>query len=197
MAHIEVAEQGAPKLAGDADVTDPEVEAIPPESDDDVPDVVWTPEEAQGVLQTVFNFGVFFYGPAWLCSAGDFARSGPNMARLLERVFPKATTGGPIGLGVDVAAVASDFGASVAVRRELMRKGPKQPAQVLQEFGLQDREYAAPEASTPASPPAQPVPAGESVVPASSSFKFSPEVRRALDAASIGGGGLGSMGLST
>src|SRR5579859_4182726 len=126
------------------------------------------------------NFGVFFYGPAWLCGPGDFARSSPNMARLLERVFPKATTGGAVGLGIDVAAVASDFGASIAVRRELIRKGPKDAKQVAAEFGFEQPQPPPLDASAPPTAPAQPVPPGDSTPPPASGFKFSPQVAAAL-----------------
>lgn len=195
--HFDIDDQGAPRLAGD-DTSTPAVDGEPsqPESPGGLGDVVetWSPEEAQGVLQTVMNFGVFFYGPAWLCGPGDFARSAPNMARLLERVFPKATTGGAVGLGIDVAAVASDFGASIAVRRELLRKGPKKPEQVAAEFGFEQPKPATPEASAPPAAPAQPVPPGDSTAPPVSGFRFSPDVARALGAASQSGG-LSDMGL--
>src|SRR5579859_4395638 len=139
------------------------------------------------------NFGVFFYGPAWLCGPGDFARSSPNMARLLERVFPKATTGGAVGLGIDVAAVASDFGASIAVRRELIRKGPKDGKQIAKEFGFEDRQPPplVPDVPPPP-PPGTPPPAGEA--PASG-FKFSPQVAAALGRAAGQGVDLGALGV--
>jgi len=188
--NIELEDQGTPRLLGaDAPALDPE-SSIPPESPLPEIEVAWTPEEAQGVLQTVLNFGVFFYGPQWLCGPGDFLRSAPNAARLMERVFPKATTGGVVGIGIDAAAVASDFGASIAARRELMRKGPKKGEQVLAEFGLgQESKPAA-----PAPPPAQPVPAGDSQPTESSSFKFSPQVAAALRNAGPGTD-LGQLGM--
>ncbi len=194
--HFDIADQGRPKLAGeDAEMPESPAGVNQPESNNPVPgDVVWSPEEVQGILQTVLNFGVFFYGPEWLCGPGDFLRSAPNAARLMERVFPKATTGGPIGIGVDVAAVASDLGASLAARRQLMKKGPKQGKQILEEFGLgQEAKPVDPERTAPPPPPAQPVAAGDSVPTDSSSFKFSPQVAAALGRASQGG--LVEMGL--
>src|SRR5579859_4944295 len=139
------------------------------------------------------NFGVFFYGPAWLCGPGDFARSSPNMARLLERVFPKATTGGAVGLGIDVAAVASDFGASIAGRRELIRKGPKDGKQIAKEFGFEDRQPP-PLETAPAAPAAPGAPAAPAEAPASG-FKFSPQVAAALGQAAGQGVDLGALGV--
>jgi hypothetical protein len=193
--NIELEDQGTPRLLGaDAPALDPE-SSIPPESPLPEIEVVWTPEEAQGVLQTVLNFGVFFYGPQWLCGPGDFLRSAPNAARLMERVFPKATTGGVVGIGIDAAAVASDFGASIASRRELMRKGPKKGEQVLAEFGLApEPRPAPPDQYAPSAPPAQPVPAGDSQPTESSSFKFTPQVAAALRNAAPGTD-LGAMGM--
>lgn len=195
--HFELEAQGTPHLAGDGEQPAPELEGLPSQPDSQLDVVeVWTPEEAQGALQTVMNFGAFFYGPDWLCDDNDFRRSAPNAARLLERIFPKATSGGPVGVGLDVAAVASDFGGGIAKRRALMRKGPKDAKTVMQEFGLgREQQPIAPEASAPAPAPAQPVPAGESEAPASAVFRFSPDVSAALGRASAGNVDLGALGM--
>lgn len=192
--HFEVADQGAPNLAGDGEQPPPP-DGFPSQPESPyVAEIVWTPEEAQGVLQTVMNFGVFFYGRDWLCGPGDFLRSSPNAARLLERVFPKATTGGPIGLGIDVAAVASDFGVSVADRRHLLKKGPKQAKQIAQEFGFGNEQ---PQQVPPDIVPSSPLPPDPEPAPSEqSSFKFSPQVAAALGRASAGNVDLGGFGLS-
>lgn len=195
--HFQVDDQAPPRLAGEGEPA-PELEGLPNQPESDVVVEQWSAEEAQGMLQTVMNFGVFFYGPQWLCGPGDFLRSAPNAARLMERVFPKATTGGVVGIGIDAAAVASDFGASIAARRELLKKGPKKGEQVMAEFGLGDGQ---PKPQIPHDdyvPRPLPAEGAQPVVEApateSSSFKFSPEVARALGRAS---NGLSELGLTT
>lgn len=157
------------------------------------PQELWTPDEAQNFLHMLWNLGFWFYGVEWLAQPFDFKRSSYDAAWVLDRILPKSL-GGPVGWTIHVTSIASDVAMSAGMRRELIKRGPRSPADSMKElmtrYGVGPTEQRAqgeareePVAPAPAAPAApakkekpQPIATSDG-----DSFAFTPDVRAALE----------------
>lgn len=193
-----VEDHGAPHLDGEDtqpvdDVSGSDVAPAAPTPEVIPAEELWTREEAQAFLHNIWNLGFWFYGVDWLAQPFDFARSSNDAAWILDRLLPKSM-GGPVGWTIKVSSIAADVGMSVGVRREIIKRGPRSPTENMQElakrYGLQPekpptgaepREEPAPRPQDMATPAKKEQPFAVVADSSDDGFKFSPEVRRAME----------------
>jgi len=139
----------------------------------------------------IWNLGFFFYGVDWLATNADFKMSSANVARRLDQFLPKSSSGGAVGVGLDVFLVASDVTGSIALRRELIKAGPRQLNDIMAE--AQKAPAPGPSSASPAPPApprAAPRPASTPATPAAAGdggFAFDPKMRALIDASPLDG----------